>query len=38
MGNRHGSVVERRFPELPTDLVRVRASARLEYISVWMMH
>ena len=35
---RHGSVVERRSPELHTDLVRVRASARTEYISVWMMH
>ena len=27
---RHGSVVERRSPELHTDLVRVRDSARLE--------
>ena len=35
---RHGSVVERRSPELHTDLVRVRASARTENISVWMMH
>ena len=35
---RHGSVVERRSPELHTDLVRVRASARTEIISVWMMH
>ena len=30
MGIRHGSVVERRSPELHTDLVRVRASARTE--------
>ena len=34
----HGSVVERRSPELHTDLVRVRASVRTENISVWMMH
>ena len=38
MGIRHGSVVERRSPELHTDLVRVRASARTEDISVWLMH
>ena len=31
-------MVERRSPELHTDFVRVRASARAEYMSVWMMH
>ena len=31
-------VVERQSPELHTDVVRVRASARTEDISVWMMH
>ena len=38
MGIRHGSVVERGSPELHTYLVRVRTSARTEYIFVWMMH
>ena len=37
MGIHHGSVVERRSPELHTDLVRVHASARSEDISFSMI-